>query len=399
MHSVIGICDSNTVYMKKLAESFMCKSDIPLQIMTFSDCSQLIEYLGEHSLDVLIIDRALREADFNQECGVNAGNNTGNNTGRQMEVVEQHIRYILELSDEKGGMEQSGDFSFRISRYQSSTELFCLISRLFTGNRKAGDRIMEAAPEYGVSYSWIGSGKKNSDKLQICGLDMEEQSGKSEGCIITVYSPVNRCGKTSLAVLLAELLMQKSSSLMISMDHHSTIFSEEELNLSELIYCMSRENNLRVEADAFGDFTEYESYVKTWGDLMYISAPGTVEDLVQVSAVQLCRLMNMLKYNSRYHYIVMDLSEGMESLHKVLEQSDLIFMPMLDDCVSRCKIEMFDQYMQSMMGQEEWKELAAKIHRIQLPPAYESGEVENYYRELIWSNQARVAEEILEQYI
>ncbi|MGN0357374.1 MAG: hypothetical protein ACI4E0_06100 [Blautia sp.] len=399
MHSVIGICDSNTVYMKKLAESFMRKSDIPLQIMTFSDYGQLIEYLMEHNLDVLVIDRAIFEDQFNQEYGVNAGNTIG----QQMEVVKQHIRYILELVDGKGGMEKSGDFGFRISRYQSSSELFCLISRLLMRNKITGERIAETVPEYGAGYREKDRCKELFDQAEMSGIrsarDMKEQCDRTEGCIITVYSPVNRCGKTSLAVLLAEFLQRKSISLMVCMDHYSKVFSGEEMNLSELIYCMTRENNFRMEENAFTDFVEYESYVKTWGELLYISAPETVEDLVQVSAAQLCRLMSTLKYRSRYQYIVLDLSEGMENLHKVLEESDVIFMPMLDDCVSRCKIEMFEQHTQSVMGQERWRNLTAKIHKLYLPPAYESGEAENYYRELIWSDQARAAKEILEQYM
>ena len=47
MNNVIGICDTNIMYMKRLAEVFMQKSDIPLQIMTFSDYSQLIQYLKD----------------------------------------------------------------------------------------------------------------------------------------------------------------------------------------------------------------------------------------------------------------------------------------------------------------------------------------------------------------
>lgn len=385
MNSVIGICDSNAVYMKKLAESFMHKSDIPLQIMTFSDGSQLIEYLKEHSLDILIADGVFLQEYFNQTQRVD----TGKDTSRQMEVIKQHIRYILELSDEKGGVEKSGDSGFRISRYQSSTELFTLIRQLLAGSRISGN----------PGHKGMEAG---SDCNALSGVQeiYEEQRRYKEqsGYVITVYSPVNRCGKTSLAVILTELLNQREQALMVCMDHYSGIFSGEDQNLSELIYHLSGGNNLRTEETVFTDFTEYEDYVKIWEGLSYISVPKTVSDLAQISSDHLCRLIDMLKYRSRYRYLVMDLSEGMENIHKVLEQSDCIFMPVLDDCISRCKIEMFDQYMQSVMEAEKWKRLSARIHRIQLPLSFETEDIANYYRELIWSDQAKAAVELLEKY-
>ena len=55
VNNVIGVCDENTVYMKKLAGYFMQKSSIPLQIRSFSDWEQLIRYLQSNELDVLIL--------------------------------------------------------------------------------------------------------------------------------------------------------------------------------------------------------------------------------------------------------------------------------------------------------------------------------------------------------
>lgn len=388
MNSVIGVCDKNTVYMKKMAESFMQKSDIPLQIMTFSDCSQLIQYLKEGILDVLITDREFSEDNFNQWCV-----DTGMETENQKEVVRQHIRYVLELSDENIGVENTGEFTFRVSRYQSATELYCVIKQLITGCKMG----------YGtLSDSYTGEAEKlysSAGEKGRSGKGYPTDSVRRQQSVIAVYSPVGRCGKTSLAVLLSELLQRKNESLMICMDYYSKLFSEEEFNLSELIYCMSRENNLRLEEKIICDFSEYEDYVRTWEELTYIPAPQTVEDLTQISTVQLCRLLDVLKYGSRYHYIVLDLSKGTENLQNVLEKCDLIFMPVLQDCVSRCKVEEFDRFMIKLMGHRAWNALSVKIHRVQLPSAFETEGIENYYRELIWSDLANVAGDLLNQYV
>lgn len=392
MNSVVGICDKNTVYMKKLAESFMQKSDIPLQIMTFSDYSQLIRYLNESSLDVLITDGEFSIDNLDQW----QGEETGMGAMYRKEVIQQHIRYILELSDENISTENTGEMSVRVSRYRSSAELFLLIKKLITGHQTEPGALSECGINRIEAECMIKStGEKGRFRhMYNDPADFENH----ERCIIAVYSPVGRCGKTSLSVLLSKLLQKREDSILICMDHHSGFFSEDEFNLAELIYCISRENNLRSGESRVQNFAEYDDFVRNRDELTYIPAARSVEDLCQISAVQLCRLLDMLKYESKYHYIVMDLSEGMENLQKVLEQCDFIFMPVLDDCISRCKVEEFEQHMKNVMGQGAWYMLSAKIHRIRLPSAFEAEGIENYYREIIWSDMANAAGGLISQY-
>ena len=132
--------------------------------------------------------------------------------------------------------------------------------------------------------------------------------------------------------------------------------------------------------------------------MFYIPASRSVEDMNQISAVQLCRLLDMLKADSTYYYIILDLADGIEDIQKVLETCDFIFMPVLRDCVSVCKVEEFNQHMMKIMEQGDWNRLSAKIHRAQLPSVFETERIENYYRELIWSDLFSAADELLRQY-
>lgn len=390
MNNVIGICDTNIMYMKRLAEVFMQKSDIPLQIMTFSDYSQLIQYLKDYNLDILIIGGDISFDGLNEWQSVDSGMNMN-----CQEVIRQHIRYLLELKDEKGGIEKDGDCCFRISRYQSATELYCMIKRLIMGNPTDDSPTMEYGElKNGSGVFFNEDGESGFGRKFI----IQEEYEQEEGCIIAVYSPVNRCGKTSLSVLLSQFLQRKHSSLMICMDHYSKIFSDEEFNLSELIYYMSREINLRKEENRVKDFSEYGDFVKKWEEVSYISAPKSVEDISQISALQLCRLLDSLRNRSSFHYIIVDLYGGVENICKVLEQCDFIFMPVLEDCISQCKVEEFTQHMINLMGQSAWNQLSSKIHRIRLPLTFEANGVENYYRELVWSDLAGTVGEIVNQY-
>lgn len=390
MKNLIGICDTNIVYMKKLAEAFMQKADIPLQIMTFSNHSQLIQYLKDSRLDILIAGGDFSVDPMEKWQGVDAGKNI-----KLQEVISQHVGYLLKLKDEKGGVERDDDCCLKISRYQSATELYCLIRQLITGNQSDDKSMVEYRELKTDSWRFFNS-KEVSETDGIYAVRKNFQQEK--GYILAVYSPVNRCGKTSFAVLLSKFLQKKNNALMICMDHYSKVFSDEEFNLSELIYCMSRECNLRQKESGIHDFSEYGNYVKKWEDISYISAPRSVEDISQISAQQLCFLLKVLKNRSDFQYIVVDLSEGIENIYKVLEQCDFIFMPVLEDCISQCKIEEFSDHMANLMGPSAWKQLSDKIHKIQLPLTFEANGVENYYRELIWSDLAAAVGDIVNRY-
>lgn len=387
VNSVIGICDTNTVYMKKLAEYFMQKSVIPLQIMTFSETSQLIRYLKKERLDILITGGDVCVDDhLNQLCGTDAGMNTGQRKGG----IKSYVKWRIELVDLITGIESTDHFVFQVSRYGSSAELLQLIEQL-AASYEEGAMSSDRHIQEDKGYYKIGLEESTYTEENITGKKRVFRK------VIGIYSPVNRCGKTSLAVLLAELLGRKRSALMISMDHYSD-FSDGELNLAELIYCMSRENTLRTEQKTVQDFSEYERFVKQWQDISYIPAPQSAEDIAQISALQLCHLADLLEQKSSYYYIIFDLSEGMEELPLVLKRCHIIFMPVLDDCISRRKREVFEQNMSAVMESEEWALLSEKIYQIQLPETIEAENMDHYYKELIWSNLGTYASRLLEQY-
>ena len=165
MNNVIGICDTNTVYMKKLAESFMQKSDIPLQIMTFSDCSQLIQYLNEGSLDILVTGGEILMDNLEQRQSVDAGVKNDEYKG----VIQQKVRYTIILVDERGGIQDTDGVCFRVSRYQSSTELFGLIKQLITGGKIGYGATLEYGAEKDGSVRAFSGAKEKNEFGKIYG--------------------------------------------------------------------------------------------------------------------------------------------------------------------------------------------------------------------------------------
>ncbi|MDO5410919.1 MAG: hypothetical protein Q4F21_10795 [Lachnospiraceae bacterium] len=394
-NSVIGICDVNTVYMKKLAEYFMQKADIPLQVMTFSQDRQLFRYLQKGNLDILITGEELPLERLRQWFGVDlsmefsespenyrkSGEWYGEGeedrdspacSNKGGEEVRKKISWGIELKDSFVKTERSGGFFIKTSRYHSSAELLALVTELIVQNRADSD----------------------------CDAWKKDTAGRRErnGCMIGIYSPIHRCGKTSLSVLITELLAKKGKSLMICMDHYSEIFAEEDENLADLIYRISGGDNLRSAGEKLCDFELYTDFVREWQGVSYIAASVSAEDTVEISSVQFCNLMDLLRYRSDYEYVVVDFREDMEGIHRILKQCDVVFMPCLEDCSSRSKLLMFEKSLKELMDLEEYEELMKKIHQIQLPYVIEAGDMENYYRELLWSDFGNAAGRLLEQY-
>lgn len=384
VNSVIGVCDENTVYMKKLAGYFMQKSSIPLQIRSFSDWEQLIRYLQSNELDVLILGGVTFLEKWQRWDDVQADKE------RYLceEGMKEHVKWVIKLVDEVSGKElkeEKGNHNLTVSRYQPPAELLATVEKLtegnsFNGNDRTNPRMIRENSFYEV----------NTEK----DIRIHERNTR----VIGIYSPINRCGKTSLAVLFSEILARRGNSLMICMDHHNGILADEELNIAELIYYLSREQQLVSRGEHFYDFSQYDRFVKKWEQISYIAASPSVENMMQIPTEPFCELIHLLQKTNKYQYIVLDLSEGIESLYKVLNQCDVIFMPVLNDCISKSKIQQFEQQINSVTERDVWESLKCRIYKIQFPETIEADGVENYYRELIWSDLGNFAGQILEQY-
>ena len=384
VNNVIGVCDENTVYMKKLAGYFMQKSSIPLQIRSFSDWEQLIRYLQSNELDVLILGGVTFLEKWERWDDVQADKE------RYLceEGMKEHVKWVIKLVDEVSGKElkeEKGNHNLTVSRYQPPAELLATVEKLtegnsFNGNDRTNPRMIRENSFYEI----------NTEK----DIRIHERDTR----VIGIYSPINRCGKTSLAVLFSEILARRGNSLMICMDHHNGILADEELNIAELIYYLSREQHLVSRGEHFYDFSQYDRFVKKWEQISYIAASPLVENMMQIPPEPFCELIHLLQKTNKYQYIVLDLSEGIESLYKVLNQCDVIFMPVLNDCISKSKIQQFEQQINSVTERDVWESLKCRIYKIQLPETMEADGVENYYRELIWSDLGNFAGQILEQY-
>ncbi len=497
VNSVVGMCDENTVYMKKLAKYFMQKSNISMQIRSFSDWNQLIRYLKTRELDVLILGgsnfirnwKYCKKPSFDQEfpsgttrslesrvrdgkVGV-AEEISGSEGNRKLEsrvrdgevggseenlgfknswnfdeefeqnlnfrVIKKHVRRIIWLRDEdfrkvedaelglgrEEGEDEDVSLCLEMSRYQPPAQLLTIVEGWIKSDSYSDDfkKPMHMIREH--SFYELDSEKTSEidSKMDIIHQETRFYKGNRGGewgnyrkqdifqggqwerslegenlQVVGVYSPVKRCGKTSLAVLFAEILARKGNSMMVCMDHYTEIFTDEDQNIAELIYYLSRDMQLGVQEEAADEEIAYEQFIKKWDAFFYIAASPFVESMMQIPAESFCRWIQILRNKKEYQYLILDLSDGIENLYQILDQCDVIFMPVLEDCISKGKVQQFEKQIKAMMGGELWKQLRYRIYQVKLPEAMEADGEENYYRELIWSDMGDFAEQLLEKY-
>lgn len=214
------------------------------------------------------------------------------------------------------------------------------------------------------------------------GYSMVSKTGR----IIGVYSPINRCLKTSFALTMGQLLARDLKVLYLNFEDCSgfrrLIGEEYKGGLSDLLYYYSQEGFHWVRLG---------SIVYTWGELDYVPPVQYPEDLCQVTGQVMAELVTRIAMESVYESIILDLGQFGKKASEVLEICDAVYMPVKDDCVSAAKIEEFEEYLVSS-GHEFLKN---RIQKIKPPYHCSFGRKDNYLEQLLWGELGDYTRQLL----
>jgi hypothetical protein len=206
------------------------------------------------------------------------------------------------------------------------------------------------------------------------------------GRIIGVYSPINRCLKTSFALTMGQLLARDLKVLYLNFEDCSgfrrLIGEEYKGGLSDLLYYYSQEGFRWVRLG---------SVVYTWGELDYVPPVQYPEDLCQVTGQVMAELVTHIAMESVYESIILDLGQFGKKASEVLEICDAVYMPIKDDCVSAAKIEEFEEYLVSS-GHESLKN---RIQKIKPPYHCSFGRKDTYLEQLLWGELGDYTRQLL----
>ena len=195
--------------------------------------------------------------------------------------------------------------------------------------------------------------------------------------IIGVYSPVGRCGKTSLALAMGQLLAREEKLLFITLDTFtgfSGLLDEQwKRDLSDLIYYYKQ-----------GRFhgLQLNSVIYYLGDMAWLPPIRFPDDYNQITSEEMADFLLKILEEGGYGTLVLDIGNYGRQVLPLLEICQAVYMPIREDAVSRAKLQEFEQYVEKS-GK---KAVAGKFHKIHVPMVTGMKRMEHFPQELLWGD-------------
>lgn len=294
MKKKLGILDE-VAYSYRLMQRLNQDVKFAFQVCSFSEKEALKNFLKEDNLDVLLVGE-----DFLENY-----------------QIFSNIKHVIVLKENESANYEEGS----IYKYQPATSILNqLNSRLKNG-----------------CVSCEGEG-----------LPVK---------IIGVYSPVRRCGKTSLSIELVKVLSKDFRVLYVSMEPFSIIEMNNECssrNLSDIFYFLEQENckgNIFHEA-----IMEYEG-IKT------ISPMDSPIDLQEINDSKWNEFFMKINEDKIADIVVVDFDESVRCFLQLFDLCIKVYMPILQDDISVRKVKAFEEFIHRSVPTETEN----KICKVTLP--------------------------------
>ncbi len=159
--------------------------------------------------------------------------------------------------------------------------------------------------------------------------------------VVSIYSPVGRCGKTKLSVETGvELTRREWRVLLINFEEFSALMKYigegADSDLSDLLYFYLNGNGtIGIKA---------QTVIRNYRGMDYIPPVTCIRDLRKTDSEKLLDLVSMLGSIRGYDVILMDLSNIVEDVFRMLEASDMVIVPGLEDEISLTRLKSFREY-------------------------------------------------------
>ena len=325
---VMAVYDVDPFFAERFAEAANQKEKMPFTVMAFTSMERLRRFAQENPIELLLVD--VGAADGAREIG--AGQ-------------------VVLLSD--GEMVQSPEEGPSVYKYQSADHI-----------------IREVMACYGAS-PLSPQGKISSASARILG----------------VYSPVNRCLKTSFALTMGQILGKEERVLYLNFEDCSgmrrIMDQQGPGDFSDVLYYYTQQGGL--------NWARLKSLVYSWDDLDYILPVRYPEDLCQISGEEMAELLLKIGGEGMYQVIIVDAGQFGRKVLPILEICQGIYMPVKQDWISAAKVEEFEEYVQ-VSGHGE---LLERIQKVRLPYHSSFGGRQNYLDQLLWGELGDFVRQLL----
>lgn len=329
--NIFAVCDLEVDYACNFMDYLNQKKNIPFEIQAFTTVESLISYGEKTHIELLLI------------------------SGKAMcrQVRELDIGKIIILSE--GVHPPELDQYPSVYKYQSSSEV-----------------IREVMACYGAEKAVI--------PVQFPVLKKTTE-------ILGIYSPLGRCLKTSFALTLGQVLARERAVLYLNLEEYSGF---EELmgkgfahNLSDLLYYVRQDNQNLIH--------KMNGMVQTVNNLDYIPPVQAPADIKGTVWEDWEKLLQEIVLRSSYEVVVLDIGSGIDETFQLLDQCKRIYMPVLTDVMSACKVAQFENLLRIW----DFPQVLAKITRVKPPFHVGFPPAETYVEQLLWSELGDYVREIL----
>lgn len=316
MKRILGVYDADPFYAERFAEFANQKERIPFTVVAFTSLSKVQAFSEKQPIEILLV---------------------GNQVDKE-QLKEVKAGQILELSESREGMNLDNS---TIYKYQSSDAV-----------------LREVMACYQI--------QPVQNALMAVGI---------KSMVIGVYSPINRCGKTSFSMIFGQVMAKECHVLLISLEEHSALSRLTGTmymgSLSDLIYYYRQ-----------GEYSSMRlgSVIYNWGGMDYVPPAVYAEDLAEIQGEELAGLITKIALDGGYDRIIVDMGNLGRGMEPLLEMCQVIYTPIKEDCVSSAKMESWKDYLEKSKRSYLWE----KVKLLKLPRLGAVCQTETYLEQLLW---------------
>lgn len=172
------------------------------------------------------------------------------------------------------------------------------------------------------------------------------------------YTPVGRCLQTTLAFAAGQVLARNSRVLYLNFERFSGLESllgrRFESDFSDLLYHLQKSS-----AEVLGLLYHM---AEPAGSMDIVPPAFSGADILKMNGKEWLRLMAILQ-ESRYEYVILDLSDGMQGLFDVLQSCARIYTIVREDGFAAGKLAQYE----AVLKQAGCEDVLKRTKRCQLP--------------------------------
>ncbi len=316
---ILALYDRDKTYCQRLYEYMRDNLRLSFDIHSFTDEGILRSFSEEKEIALLMLSG---EASDN------------------LKNFRDICRNIIVLEEESEGLvlceEDESEFRVeRVNKYQPASRIV--------------DSILEFCVGDLAEFASVGS-RQTARKPVVVGF----------------YTPLSRCGQTTLCKRLGEELSQNGlKTIMLSFESFSALTDmmgcETSEDMTDLMYYAG------CERESFNIYLE--RIRKTFGGLDFVAPSQTAAQIKEMSAEKISSLNRLLTEDAGYEAVLMDLTEYPEGFFDILSNCDRVISIVRDNALDKRR---FGRY-REILEENEYGDVLALTQNVEMPDIRDEG--------------------------